>query len=95
MLSQMPQPAHRPLSTMSSRFLTFILVGSHRFQDALPNQQQFWSEKPGVDVSYQYLILVKNLTLEEGSPITKSIPGFISAETAISTDESGQNTAHL
>jgi len=31
----------------------------------------------------------------EGFPITKSKPGFISAETAISTDESGQNTFHL
>ena len=31
----------------------------------------------------------------EGFPITKSKPGFISAETGISTDESGQNTFHL
>ena len=31
----------------------------------------------------------------EGFPITKSKSGFISAETAMSTDESGQHTFHL
>ena len=35
-----------------------------------------------------------NSTPEE-FPITKSKPGFISAETGISTDESAQNTFHL
>ena len=34
-------------------------------------------------------------SLPEGFPTTKSKPGFISAETGISTDESGQNTFHL
>ena len=31
----------------------------------------------------------------KGFPITKSKPGYFSAETGISTDESGQNSFHL
>ena len=44
------------------------------------------------DMKDEFLDLVNS---PEGFPITKSKPGFISAETAISTDESGQNTFHL
>jgi hypothetical protein len=35
------------------------------------------------------------ISTPKGFPITKSKPGFISAETGISTDESAQNTFHL
>ena len=44
------------------------------------------------DTKDEMLYLVNS---SEGFPITKSNPGFIPAETAMSTDESGQNIFHL
>jgi len=44
------------------------------------------------DMKDDFLDLINS---PEGFSITKSKPGFISAETAMSTDESGQHTFHL
>ena len=44
------------------------------------------------DMKDDFLDLINS---PEGFSITKSKPGFISAETAMSTDESGQHTLHL
>ena len=44
------------------------------------------------DMKDDFLDLINS---PEGFSITKSKPGFISAETAMSTDESGRHTFHL
>ena len=44
------------------------------------------------DMKDDFLDLINS---PEGFSITKSKPGFISAETAMSADESGQHTFHL
>ena len=44
------------------------------------------------DMKDDFLDLINS---PEGFTITKSKPGFISAETAMSTNESGQHTFHL